>query len=52
LGFCAYATYDLTNLATLRGFPLKLVLVDMAWGTCLTPIAAVAGFHAARWMGG
>ena len=42
-GFFAYATYDLTNLATLRGWPLRLSLIDMAWGTCLTALAAGAG---------
>ena len=36
LGLFAYATYDLTNRATLKGFPLKVVLVDMAWGVLLT----------------
>ncbi len=40
-GFVAYATYDLTNLATLKGFPTKVVIVDMLWGTLLT--ATVAG---------
>jgi uncharacterized membrane protein len=39
-GFFAYATYDLTNLATLRGFPLRLALVDMVWGAALTGTAA------------
>lgn len=36
LGFLAYATYDLTNYATLKDWPLKMTLVDMAWGTVLT----------------
>lgn len=40
-GFFTYATYDLTNLATLKDWPLTLVLVDIAWGTVLG--AAVAG---------
>jgi uncharacterized membrane protein len=39
-GLCAYGTYDLTNLATLAGFPLRLALVDMAWGTVLSGTAA------------
>lgn len=34
-GFFTYATYDLTNLATLRDWPLSVTLVDMAWGTVL-----------------
>lgn len=40
-GFVAYATYDLTNLATLKGFSTKVVVVDLVWGAVLT--AAVAG---------
>jgi uncharacterized membrane protein len=43
-GFFAYATYDLTNLATLRGFPVAVAVVDMAWGTVLTGVAAALGF--------
>lgn len=34
-GFFAYATYDLTNLATLKNWPLTLTIVDMIWGTVL-----------------
>lgn len=34
-GFFTYATYDLTNLATLRDWPLSVTLVDMVWGTVL-----------------
>ena len=33
-GFFAYATYDLSNLATLRGFTTPVALLDMAWGAC------------------
>ena len=47
-GFFAYATYDLTNLATLKGFPLKLALVDMAWGALLTGAAAAIGTAVAQ----
>lgn len=48
LGFFAYATYDLTNRATLSTWPWKLTLVDMAWGTFLTGAAATAGFLVTR----
>jgi uncharacterized membrane protein len=34
-GFFTYATYDLTNLATLKNWPLSLTLVDILWGTFL-----------------
>jgi len=47
-GLCAYGTYDLTNLATLKGWSLRLVAVDMAWGTFLTALAALAGFAVGR----
>lgn len=40
LGLVAYATYDLTNLATLKGFPVKIVIVDLIWGTVLTGTVA------------
>ncbi|MCC0014907.1 MAG: DUF2177 family protein [Rhodobiaceae bacterium] len=47
-GFFAYATYDMTNYATLKGWPLAVVMVDVAWGTVLSGLAALAGFHATR----
>lgn len=46
-GFFAYATYDLTNMATLKVWSLQLTLVDMAWGTALTAMSASAGALAA-----
>jgi len=51
-GFFAYATYDRTNLATLRGWPLSVALADIAWGTVLTGISATAGYLAARYLHG
>jgi uncharacterized membrane protein len=50
-GFFAYATYDLTNLATLRDWPLRMSVVDIAWGTALTAMGAVVGSVAARLVG-
>lgn len=44
LGFVAYATYDLTNLATLKGFPVKLVVVDLIWGTVVTASVSTAAY--------
>jgi uncharacterized membrane protein len=49
LGFIAYATYDLTNQATLKQWSTTVTVADMAWGTVLTAVAATAGFFAARW---
>ncbi len=47
LGALAYMTYDMTNLATLKGYPAILAAVDIAWGTFLTAGAAGAGYVAA-----
>lgn len=44
-GLFAYATYDLSNLATLKNWPLRLTLVDIAWGTFASALATAAG----RW---
>ena len=43
-GFVAYATYDLTNLSTLKGFTTKVVIVDMIWGVCLTAAVSVISY--------
>ncbi len=48
-GFFAYATYDLSNLATLRNWPVGLSLIDMGWGTLLSAAAAAAGRAAFTW---
>lgn len=47
-GFCAYATYDLTNQATLKVWSTTITVIDMAWGTFLTTVAASAGFAVLR----
>ncbi|MGD2218013.1 MAG: DUF2177 family protein [Gemmatimonadales bacterium] len=52
LGLVAYAAYDLTNLATLRGFPALVAVVDMVWGTVLTAAVAALGYLFASQMGG
>jgi len=48
LGALAYATYDLSNLATLKGWPRALSLVDIAWGSFVTCVAASAGYQLTR----
>ena len=49
LGVVAYATYDLTNQATLRDWPWAVTLVDLAWGAVVTGMAAgVAAWGARR----
>ena len=48
-GLVTYAAYDLTNLATLEGFPLKVAMVDMVWGTVLcATISAVTYLASSR----
>jgi uncharacterized membrane protein len=44
LGMFAYATYDLTNAATLKKWPLSIVVVDILWGAALTGLATVVGW--------
>jgi uncharacterized membrane protein len=50
-GFFAYMTYDLSNLATLRGFTTAFAVVDIAWGTVLTAIVAGVTLEVARRLG-
>jgi uncharacterized membrane protein len=48
LGLIAYGTYDMTNLATLRDWPVAVAVVDMAWGTALPATSATAGYFISR----
>lgn len=52
LGLTAYATYDLTNRATLQVWPMVIVIVDIAWGIVVSAIAAAAGYSTLRMMRG
>jgi len=49
LGFLCYATYDLTNQATLKVWATHITLADIAWGTVLTGASATAGYFVTRW---
>ena len=49
-GFFTYATYDLTNMATIEGWPLAMVVVDVLWGTILCALVATVSFFAGRWL--
>jgi uncharacterized membrane protein len=51
-GLLAYATYDLTNQATLRNWTLQLTLADMAWGAVASGLAGAASFYITRAIGG
>lgn len=50
LGAVAYATYDLTNQATLRQWPLAITLIDIAWGAAATALASGAAAFAVQKM--
>ncbi len=50
-GFLAYATYDLTNLATINGWAWQVSVIDMIWGTTLNTAVAAVGYYAAQWLG-
>ena len=43
-GFFCYMTYDLTNFATLKVWSMKVTILDIIWGTCLTGSAAMVGY--------
>src|SRR5512139_122980 len=49
-GLVTYATYDLTNLATVKDWPLLVTVVDLAWGTVLSIAVSCAGFFAGKWL--
>ncbi len=49
-GLIAYATYDLTNLATLRDWPLLVTVVDLAWGAALGGTVSAGAALASRWL--
>lgn len=40
-GLICYATYDLTNLATIKGWPLKIVFIDLVWGAFITGVVSL-----------
>jgi uncharacterized membrane protein len=49
-GLITYATYDLTNLATINQWPLSVTLVDLIWGMVLSSIVSITGFYVAKWL--
>jgi uncharacterized membrane protein len=44
-GFIAYATYDLTNQATMKNWPVLVTVIDLAWGTVLTATVAFLSYQ-------
>lgn len=49
-GFFTYATYDLTNMALIKGWPMKIVVVDILWGMVLCAVVAGASFGVATYI--
>jgi uncharacterized membrane protein len=49
-GLVTYATYDLTNLATVKDWPVVVTLVDMAWGMVLSSLVTLVSFFAGQWL--
>jgi uncharacterized membrane protein len=49
-GFFTYATYDLTNYATLQNWPFIIVVVDIVWGMVITGITATAAWYILNWL--
>ncbi len=49
-GLFTYATYDLTNLATLKDWPVPIVIVDIIWGMVLCGAISAFGFGVAKWI--
>jgi uncharacterized membrane protein len=47
LGMVAYATYDLTNLSTIKNWPLVVTVVDIVWGTTISAIVATVSYFIA-----
>jgi len=49
-GFLTYATYDLTNLATIQKWPIKIVIVDIGWGVLLCTAVAWSSYLTGKWL--
>jgi uncharacterized membrane protein len=47
-GLMTYSTYDLTNLSTLRNWPLKITIIDILWGTTLSTITGLTSYYIAQ----
>ena len=49
-GFFTYATYDLTNMATIKNWPLAIVVIDILWGVCLCTVVSCLSFLISHWL--
>lgn len=50
-GFITYSTYDLTNLATLKDWPLKVTIIDLIWGSSLGATVSTLSFFIVKMLG-
>ncbi|MGM0453732.1 MAG: DUF2177 family protein, partial [Thermodesulfobacteriota bacterium] len=48
-GFVMYCTYDLTNLSFIKGYPVAITLIDIAWGTFQGLLSGVYVYYLTRW---
>ncbi len=46
-GLLTYSTYDLTNLATLKNWPISVTIIDLIWGTSISTVISIAGYFIA-----
>lgn len=49
-GFFTYTTYELTNLALLKDWPMNIVIVDILWGVILCSLVATVSFYIGKWL--
>jgi uncharacterized membrane protein len=49
-GLVTYATYDLTNFATIKSWPIQITIIDLIWGTCLSSFVGTATIIIGRWI--
>jgi len=50
-GFMTYATYDLTNLATIKDWPINITIIDLIWGTTLSTIVSFISYFIIKFLG-
>jgi uncharacterized membrane protein len=50
-GFITYATYDLTNLATIKDWPIQITIIDLIWGTSLSTSVSVISYFIIKLLG-
>jgi uncharacterized membrane protein len=50
-GFITYATYDLTNLATIKDWPINITIIDLIWGTTLSTSVSVISYFIINLLG-